>query len=98
MLGDYSRTAHVAASTKRMIESFIIKAPPGLSRGEIDKFFVGENGLDVFRTNSLLPLYFVDVIMHDILRVAVQDAQPALDSSDHYTMEFSRLFGSAIFT
>ncbi|ANG62210.1 hypothetical protein A8C75_06695 [Marinobacterium aestuarii] len=25
---DYSRTAHVAASTKRVIELFIIKVPP----------------------------------------------------------------------
>lgn len=67
---------------------FYYKNPPGLSRGEIDKFFVGENGLDVFRTNSLLSLYFVDVIMHDIFRVTVQDAQSALNSSDLTQWEF----------
>ncbi|WP_157890230.1 hypothetical protein [Marinobacterium aestuarii] len=64
------------------------KSSSCLSRGEIDKFLVGENGLDVFRTNPLLSLYFVDVIMHDILRVAVQGAQSALNSSDLTQWEF----------
>jgi hypothetical protein len=64
------------------------KSPSCLSRGEIDRFLVGESGLDVFRTNPLLSLYFVDVIMHDILRVAAQDAQSTLSSVDLTKWEF----------
>ncbi|UTW11426.1 hypothetical protein [Marinobacterium rhizophilum] len=64
------------------------KIPPEVSRPDIEDILIGEEGGDIFKSNPLLTLYLIDIIMHDIFRLAVQDAQKDLNSSDLGSREF----------